>query len=188
VLHASDAEIADQIPPRLRTEDVGRFDVAVGAHAVCVRVVQRLRNLSAEVDDGGRVHATRLQDLGEGAPLDELHDDERLRSIRPVVVHGHDPGMTQADLNVRFVLKFLQERIGKSRRAEGLRVEHLEGQIALAEVAIAHLVDRTKAAAGEEMDDLVAAPEQLHRVARRHFSSLLARAATCQRSEVESRP
>ncbi len=62
--------------------------------ALLVRVVERARQLDADLDDVlGRHRLVRLQRLGERLPLDELHRDVRMALVFADVEHRHDVGV-----------------------------------------------------------------------------------------------
>ncbi|GEC08124.1 hypothetical protein SSP24_57790 [Streptomyces spinoverrucosus] len=91
---AGDAEVHHLHGAVVRDDDVRRLDVAVH-DAVLVRVGERLQD--AGDDDQGLLRAGRLgvvQQIADGAALDQLHHDVRHRlaahEVLAGVVHGDD--------------------------------------------------------------------------------------------------
>ncbi len=108
--HARDAEVHDLDRAVARDHDVAGLDVAVD-HALCVRRRDRRRDLLRDLGrlNGGGLAAGR-HELGEGAALDELHDDVLRVVVCAGVVHAHDVRLVQA----RGRLRLTAETVARS--------------------------------------------------------------------------
>ena len=92
---SGDAEVHDPDPAVVGDEDVARGDVAVD-HAGLVRGVQRLADVSGDAHAAGnRKRPVGAENVPEGAPADQLHDDERGPAVDADVEDRHQPGVQQ---------------------------------------------------------------------------------------------
>ena len=102
---------------------------------------------------GRRPGRLRLQQRGEGAPLDQLHREEGPAvGERAQLVDRHDPGV----LELAADLRLLDEPADQVGVVAVLVQEDLDGQVA-PQVGVAALEDRAHAAAGDLAEELVAA-------------------------------
>jgi hypothetical protein len=91
-----DAEVGEHDAAGVGEQHVARLDVAV-EDALGVGGAQRAEQVDADLrDEPGRQRALLLDDLLEGAALDQLHDDPGKAVHHDGVVHGGDRGMVEA--------------------------------------------------------------------------------------------
>ena len=120
---------------------------------------RRERPGDARPDPGGlagRERAAPAQDRGEVLAIDELHDDVRPARVLAVVVDGDDVRVAQRGGR----LGLLPEAGREIGVAEVLGAKQLQGDIAT-EPGIGGAIDGRHAAAAQQFDQSISAPEDL---------------------------
>jgi hypothetical protein len=134
--------------------DVGGFEVPVDdvvGMRVADRLADRLEDSQQPAVVGGRI-GTELQNVGEGAPLDQLHGQERPAVRQHAdLVHGGDAGVLQLAGDAGLVA----EALGGRRIGRVFRGQHLDGDVAV-EGGVAGAVDHAHAAAADLVEQLIA--------------------------------
>ena len=167
---ARDPEVEHLALSRGLDHHVARLDVAVD-DAGGVRHPECIRHLGRDPD--GLSHRQRpasVQELGQALARHALHDDVAHRAVATGVEHRHDTRVVQPSRGARFTLEALHEQ----RVIRVLGRKDLDRHDPL-EQLVAGAVNRTHPAASEDVEQLVAPGDCLHR--RRHPSTLSPRAA-----------
>ena len=142
--------------PPLVSSTLRRLDVAVD-DAARMRRVERLADLLGDARGRrGRQRPALAEDRGEVAAVDQLHDDERVARVHAVVEDVDDVRMVQRGGGLRL----LAEARHEGGVAAVLGAQHLDRDVA-AELGVVGPVDGRHAALAEQLDQAVAAAEDV---------------------------
>ena len=124
--------------------------------ALAVRIGEGPAHLQRHVDGPVRRQRPALEQLGERAPREVLHDDVGRAREAPDVVDRDDAGMAETRRRHRLAREASGDRLDVRAGAAGvLPLERLDGHLAV-ELAIAGLVDDAHRALPEDAEQLVA--------------------------------
>ena len=153
---ARDAEIRDLDPAAAGQQHVGRLDIAVD-DAARMRCVQRFVDLLGDARGRHRLERPALlDDRGQVAAVDELHDDERVAGFHAVVENVDHVGVVER----RGRLRLLTEARHEGRIATVLGAQHLDRDVA-AQLRIVSAEDGRHPALAKQLDEAIAAGQDL---------------------------
>ncbi|GAA2908485.1 hypothetical protein GCM10020221_00760 [Streptomyces thioluteus] len=126
-LDHGDAEVAEDDPPVVAEQNVGRFHIPV-QHADGVRRPQRREHLGADPRGPRRRHRPLgVQDLRERQTGHQLHDDPRPSVRHDHVVHRDDVAVRDPGRRAPLALQPLVQPAHLVRREPGGRADLLDG-------------------------------------------------------------
>jgi hypothetical protein len=146
-----ETEVEDLDVAAVGQKDVGRLDIAV-QDAIDVRVLQRIRDLSAEVEQQGERQRVSRQLGVERLALEQLHGQEELSILLVKTVDGADIGVVQARGGACLATKALRRL---AVLGVGVR-QHLQRDQP-SQPSVLGLVDNAHPAGAQLIEDLVLA-------------------------------